>query len=72
MVLNCRPQLLILRSWTRKNGKNLLMDTINRKMITLKVAFDTLEDGFNVTVCCKKVSGHSIVDVRMTLERKDQ
>ena len=46
------------------------MDTINKEMKNLKVAFDMLEDGDKIIVCWNKASSHLVFDTLMTLECK--
>ena len=46
------------------------MGTINRKMETLNITFDALEDESKITVGHNKCSGHLVFDTLMTLERK--
>ena len=52
------------------NGSTLWMDTINRKMKTLKVNFDDLEDGAKIPVGCNKSSSNLVFNARMTLKWK--
>jgi hypothetical protein len=54
----------------KKNGNTLWRDALNKEMENLKVAFDILEKGEAPPPGYKKASGHTIFDVRMTLERK--
>ena len=50
------------------NGNNPQMDVIKWEMENLKVTFDILDNGSNILVSYKKVTGHLVLNVRMKLE----
>ena len=52
------------------NGKNQWIDAMNREMDNLKVDFDVLEHGTEISISHNKASSHLVFDALMTLERK--
>ena len=53
-----------------KNGNNLWRDALDKEMSNLWVAFNILDTDCNPLPGWSKASGHTIFDVRMTLEKK--
>lgn len=53
-----------------KNGNTLWRDAIKKEMHNVGIAFEILEEGENVPVGWRPVTGHLVFDVKMTFERK--
>ena len=54
----------------KKNGNTFWCDAIKKEMHDIGIAFEILDEGENVPVGWRPVTGHMVFDVKMTFERK--
>ena len=54
----------------KENGNTLWRDAIKRKMENVSVAFEIIEDGKRPSAAHKKVTFHTIYDIKMDFTRK--